>query len=372
MKKIRNVLGISGGKDSTALAIYLKKKYPEMDIEYYFSDTGKELDETYDLIKNLEVYLGKKIEFLKATERQDTNPFDHFIELYGNYLPSSNARWCTQKMKLEPFEKFVQNDLVISYVGIRGDESREGYVSTKSNIQTIFPFRKNIWSVDVIDLALNNKNIDKINKLCINLNLKKNQDLLELINKPTSMQFSQQHKLELLLDKNTKTFNEIIFRFLKETDYPLSLLNNFPLTENDEVITLADVINILDENGLGLPKYYNEIEFEIDGEKGTYKRSRSGCFFCFYQQKIEWVWLYEQHNELYKEAMKYEKDGYTWIQDESLEQLCRPERTNQIKRDFLKRQKALLKNKPTHSESRTNSLLNIIEDDEEGCTVCFI
>lgn len=28
--KVRNILGISGGKDSAALAIYLKQKYPNL------------------------------------------------------------------------------------------------------------------------------------------------------------------------------------------------------------------------------------------------------------------------------------------------------------------------------------------------------
>ena len=46
-KKVRHVLGISGGKDSAALAMYMKTFHPEIDMEYYFSDTGKELPETY-------------------------------------------------------------------------------------------------------------------------------------------------------------------------------------------------------------------------------------------------------------------------------------------------------------------------------------
>ncbi len=32
---VRHILGISGGKDCAALAIYLKKKYPSLKIEYY-------------------------------------------------------------------------------------------------------------------------------------------------------------------------------------------------------------------------------------------------------------------------------------------------------------------------------------------------
>ena len=32
---VRHILGILGGKDSAALAIYLKKKYPSLKSEYY-------------------------------------------------------------------------------------------------------------------------------------------------------------------------------------------------------------------------------------------------------------------------------------------------------------------------------------------------
>ena len=64
MTKVRHVLGISGGKDSAALAIYMKQKYPTLEVEYYNSDTGCELEETEKLVNNLESFLGK-IERLK-------------------------------------------------------------------------------------------------------------------------------------------------------------------------------------------------------------------------------------------------------------------------------------------------------------------
>ena len=56
---VRHILGISGGKDSAVLAIYLKQKYPNLKIEYYNSDTQCELEETETLINHLETYLGK-------------------------------------------------------------------------------------------------------------------------------------------------------------------------------------------------------------------------------------------------------------------------------------------------------------------------
>ena len=61
--KTRHVLGLSGGKDSAALAIYIKDKYPELSekMEYFFTDTGEELPEVYEFISRLEGYLGKEV-----------------------------------------------------------------------------------------------------------------------------------------------------------------------------------------------------------------------------------------------------------------------------------------------------------------------
>ena len=116
MTKVRHILGISGGKDSAALAIYLKKTYPSLKIEYYNSDTGCELAETETLINRLEAYLGK-IERLRAAEGSpEPTPFHHFLKAMGGFLPSPQARWCTKKMKLDKFEEYVGDDYAVSYV----------------------------------------------------------------------------------------------------------------------------------------------------------------------------------------------------------------------------------------------------------------
>ena len=367
MSKLRHVLGISGGKDSAALAIYVKTKYPTIDLQFYTCDTGKELEETYQLIKNLEVYLGIKIELLQGAQNSSEDPFDHFLKMYGGYLPSSNARWCTKKLKLEPFEKYVGDDPVISYVGIRGDEEREGYISTKKNIQSIFPFRKNIWSQDVVNKLLSNQNIDQLFEMSINVDFGKNQDkAVQTILKKIDTSFTLDQKLNTLLDANVMAFNHLVFDFLKTTDYPLGKEDSFPLLDNDEILVRDDVFRILEESGVGVPAYYNKINFDINGKKGQYARSRSGCFFCFYQQKIEWVWLYEQHPELYKKAMEYEKDGYTWGQHESLEELIQPKRMAAIKEEYVKRMER-------KSKAKSPYLVDILDDAEgEGCAACFI
>lgn len=232
MDKIQHVLGISGGKDSAALAVYMQEKYSHIDMRYFFTDTGKELTETYDFLNRLEIYLGKPIERLNCGK-----DFDYFLRQHNNYLPSPQARWCTLKMKIEPFEAWVRQFVesgyrVHSYIAIRADEDREGYRG-KDNIIPCFPFAE-----------------DGIGK--------------------------------------------------------------------------SDVLNILRDAGLGLPGYYRW-------------RSRSGCFFCFFQQRIEWVRLKEEHPDLFEQAKAYEKAGYKWSQIESLEDLEDPARVLAIKADYAKR-----------------------------------
>ena len=131
----RHIVSLSGGKDSTALAIYLRDYIPQL--EYIFCDTHKELPETYEYLDKLEAFLGRTIERLNPQRG-----FDHWLEMYGGMLPSAQVRWCTRKLKIEPFEAFVGNDQIWSYIGIRADEDRSGYISTKPNITPVYPYKE--------------------------------------------------------------------------------------------------------------------------------------------------------------------------------------------------------------------------------------
>ena len=103
-----------------------------------------------------------------------------------------------------------------------------------------------------------------------------------------------------------------------------NLMVRLPLKEAG--IDKLGVLEILDGTGLGLPEYYEW-------------RTRSGCTFCFYQQKIEWVRLRERHPQFFEEAKNYEKTAidqgspFTWSQGESLGQLEQPERLEQIRQE---------------------------------------
>jgi hypothetical protein len=277
MDKVKHVLGISGGKDSAALAIYMRDNHPELDIDYFFTDTGKELPEVYEYLTMLEGYLGKPIHHINPDR-----DFDFWLKQHNNFLPSPQARWCTIKMKLKPFEDWANSFLrdgytVYSYVAIRSDEEyRTGLQSSNEKLIIKLPFRE-----------------DGINK--------------------------------------------------------------------------QGVEAILEHSGLGLPSYYQW-------------RSRSGCTFCFFQRKIEWVGLLERHPEAFEEAKGYEKqaiDGksaYTWSERESLEELSRPERVKQIKEehqlrlDRFKKKHHLLHN-PLHNEE-DNVDLDLLYGKSKVCLAC--
>jgi hypothetical protein len=153
---------------------------------------------------------------------------------------------------------------------------------------------------------------------------------------------------------------------LKTTKYPISTLADYALLNNEDNLNRDDIFKLFKENGVDFPKYYSKVNFEVEGEKGEYARSRSGCYFCFFQQKIEWVWLYEQHPDLYQKAIDYEKDGYTWMQDEKLEDLIKPARLNKIKLD------AIQKNKNPKLKNSKLLLDKIEEAEGVGCANCFI
>lgn len=263
---VRHILSLSGGKDSAALALYMRDRIPEM--EYIFHDTDKELPETHEYLARLEALLGKKIH--KTTPDQS---FDAWLKIYGGMIPSNHRRWCTRMLKLKPFEDYVGNDTVYNYVGIRADEKRGGYISKKPNIIPVYPFR-------------------------------------------------------------------------------------------DDGLVFADIVRILEESGLGLPTFTQ------------WGRTRSGCFFCFYQQKIEWVRLKETYPELYEEAKQYEYankatgEAFYWNGRESLAELEQPERMEEIKQNWEKSQQR------SRRMAGGKNLIHILggqeveEEEREGCLIC--
>jgi len=281
MTKTKHILGLSGGKDSAALAVHMNQRHPELNIEYFFTDTGYELKETYDFLNKLKTRLDKPIHYINPR-----NSFDYFLKKYNNFLPSATARWCTIEMKLKSMEAWLKPALddgqeIITYVGIRYDErGRVGYKPTNDLIKAKFPF------------------------------------------------------IEDCIDKD-------------------------------------GVMEILDSSGLGLPDYYKW-------------RSRSGCTFCFFQKRSEWIGLKENHPEAWEHAKSLEKEAtenasaFTWIKDMPLTELEKPEIIARVKEQHQKQLEKLKKNKQKTQQNNPflkGEDLNIeenlaLDDVSSSCLIC--
>jgi hypothetical protein len=173
-------------------------------------------------------------------------------------------RWCTRQLKIRPVERFVGDDPVISYIGIRGDEDRAGYISTKPNITPRYPFK-------------------------------------------------------------------------------------------EDGITERDVYRILDESGLGVPDYYQW-------------RTRSGCYFCFFQRRDEWLGLADNHPKLFARAKQYEKNDprtgrrFTWVQGMTLDEVVE-------QRDHIEAAAAAKSAKGSVSTWQNR----LLEDaDDQACLICTL
>jgi 3'-phosphoadenosine 5'-phosphosulfate sulfotransferase (PAPS reductase)/FAD synthetase len=136
---MKHVVGLSGGKDSTALALRLAEIEP-CDYEYICNETGNELPAMQDHWKKLEDLLGKPIVRVRHTK-----------DLEGairqmNMLPSVFARWCTRVLKIQPTIAYME-DLPpgsVLYVGLRADEEeRKGLFG--EDIAIRFPMREWGW-----------------------------------------------------------------------------------------------------------------------------------------------------------------------------------------------------------------------------------
>ncbi|WP_294962365.1 phosphoadenosine phosphosulfate reductase family protein [Sulfurimonas sp.] len=97
MKKLYFV-SMSGGKDSTATAIYMLKHYPRNKLRFIFADTGWEHPKTYEYIKYLEKRL--KIRIFTVKSKKYNNMEDLCIA--KKMFPNRVKKFCTTELKIIP------------------------------------------------------------------------------------------------------------------------------------------------------------------------------------------------------------------------------------------------------------------------------
>ena len=137
-----HVLPISGGADSSCLALLMHERFPEISFRMFFSDTGAEPVSTYEFLDLIEQVTGRPIERIKP----ELDLFQ-LVDRFNGFLPSSQARWCTRELKLKSFQKWMKQfdgQPMAMYVGVRRDEP--GRVAfTIDGVETVMPFVDAGW-----------------------------------------------------------------------------------------------------------------------------------------------------------------------------------------------------------------------------------
>lgn len=139
---MKQAVALSGGKDSTAMALRLAEAEPDVERVYFCTPTGDELPEMVAHWESLESLLGQPLLRLQAKWTLDS-----LISFYGA-LPNWRQRWCTRQLKIEPCLAWIaaQNERPLLCVGLRADEEeRRGIFSEK--VTTRFPLREWGWGL---------------------------------------------------------------------------------------------------------------------------------------------------------------------------------------------------------------------------------
>lgn len=161
---MKHIVALSGGKDSTAMALRLAEVEPR-DYTYICTPTGNESADMLEHWARLGDILGKPVyglvRILKDPKTMTDGPIltlDVLIEMF-NALPNNRQRWCTRMLKIEPMVAFLKaNQPAIQYVGLRADEElREGLYS--SEIVSDYPFRRWGWGLREVWTYLDSKGV---------------------------------------------------------------------------------------------------------------------------------------------------------------------------------------------------------------------
>jgi len=140
------IVALSMGKDSCAMALLLEEKEPNPDRRFLYTPTGNELPEMQEHIERMRKLLGAH----RLIQRKPIG----LVELIDEQecLPNYRMRFCTRIIKIEPCIEYLRHfHNPTLCVGLRADEPlREGLYD--EYVQNRYPLREYGFSVkDVYD-----------------------------------------------------------------------------------------------------------------------------------------------------------------------------------------------------------------------------
>ena len=161
-----HVVALSGGKDSTAMALRLAEVEPRSYV-YICTPTGDELPAMFEHWRRLGKLLRRPIYPITAGTLKS-------LCEHERALPNFRMRFCTKQLKVRPFKAFLLRAMpVVSYVGLRADEDlREGIdlrpahyggsvaLSAPGQVEQRYPLREWGWDKVAVVSYLDERGVD--------------------------------------------------------------------------------------------------------------------------------------------------------------------------------------------------------------------
>ena len=146
--QMRTIVGFSGGKDSTALALITDAKY------LLYTPTGNEPKPVAEHIERIRRLLGAELICPTAPTLSD-------LIYEFKALPNWRMRWCTRMIKVQPTMAWIQKNADFKLaVGIRADEQSRGGIYGLEPDRYCMPLQEMGWGLYEVNAYLEAREIE--------------------------------------------------------------------------------------------------------------------------------------------------------------------------------------------------------------------
>lgn len=236
------VISFSGGRTSAYMlwrVLQSNNGLPD-DAIVCFANTGKEMEQTLEFVRDCEVNWNVPIHWLEYQYHEDAKlrfkrvnfetasrkgePFMSLIHESTGYLPNPVARICTSRLKIRTIDMYLKSlgwdhNEEMDWVGIRADEQRRAAKIQRHRLPLVTAgiTKKDVgdfWKAQPFDLKLPNNNGVTMHGNCDLCFLKPANQILSLIREDPS-RADWWIEIENFASQNSKTFNDGV-RFRKD------------------------------------------------------------------------------------------------------------------------------------------------------------
>tara|TARA_R110000764_G_scaffold57796_1_gene125778 strand:- start:7 stop:795 length:789 start_codon:yes stop_codon:yes gene_type:complete len=165
------VISFSGGRSSAFMLYRILEAHNFIlpnGVEVIFTNTGKEMPQTLDFVRDCEKEWNCPITWLEyrscnkfvvvdyESASRNGEPFEQLIK-DKQFLPNTVMRFCTQELKIRTIERYFGKNHV-KYLGIRGDEQRRVSRIRGKDDGSVLPLATSkVTKKDINDFWITNK-----------------------------------------------------------------------------------------------------------------------------------------------------------------------------------------------------------------------